>query len=66
MNETAHTLDQILADIAFAAPVSIDDCTQVRDALREVFPSSKIEVNCRTQAEVVIIVDTIKRTVKVS
>lgn len=67
MSEIAKTLDQVLTDLAFAAPVSVDDCVQVRDALREVFPKgTMIEVNCPVQTEVLITVDNIRRTVKVS
>jgi len=67
MNELIKALDETLTDLAFTAPVSMDDLVQLRDVLREVLPAgTKIEVNCPKQTEVYVVADSIKRTVKVA
>lgn len=51
---TGETLDKLLADVVFAAPVTPEDCDAVKGALKEVFEGSKVEVYCHKSEEVVI------------
>lgn len=55
------TLDSLLADLAFTVPVTVDDCSQVRDMLREHFPAASIEVYSHKGDEVTVRVDGLRR-----
>jgi hypothetical protein len=56
MNSTAQTVDAMLADVAFAAPVTVQDCEAVYLALKEALKARapKVEVFCNTDEYVVI------------
>jgi hypothetical protein len=58
-------LDSMLADIAFTAPVGVEDCKAVYSALKETLPGSSVEVYCHG-TEVVIRADNVLRRVAVS
>lgn len=48
------TLFELLKDVAFASPVTVEDCAQLRDALREHYPKALIDVYCHKGTEVVV------------
>jgi hypothetical protein len=61
--------DGMLLDLAFKAPVTVEDVTAVRDALRLALPGTAVEVYFHTGArgdDVVIRVDGVTRKVAVS
>lgn len=65
----AVTIDAMLADLEFVAPVEVADCTAVYAALKEALPESLVEVYFHTghpSDEVVIRVDQLVRKVTVS
>lgn len=62
-------VDAMLADIAFKAPVTVEDCASVFSALKEALPKATVEVYFHTglPGDVVVVrADVITRKVKVS
>ncbi len=65
----AEVVGTVLADIAFAAPVDVEDCKAVHDVIKAMLPKAVAEVYFHTGKagdDVVIRVDSITRRVTVS